>query len=115
MGKITVWHNPRCSKSRNALKYLDEKGVEYELRRYLDETPSAEEIRELLKKLNLGARELMRTKESIYRELGLRSVEDEDELVEAMVRYPKLIERPIVIRDDRAVVARPETAIDEIL
>jgi len=113
--KIVVWHNPRCSKSRNGIRYLDEKGVEYEVRRYLDEPPTVEELRELLKKLGRTPRELMRTKEKIYRELGLKEVEDEEKLIEAMAEHPKLIERPIVIRGDKAVVARPETKIDEIL
>ena len=115
MEKIVVWHNPRCSKSRNGVKYLDEKGVEYEVRRYLDEPPTVEELREVLKKLGMSPRELMRTKEKIYRELGLKEVEDEEKLIEAMAENPRLIERPIVIREDKAVVARPETKIDEIL
>ncbi len=112
--KIIVWHNPRCSKSRNGVKYLDEKGIEYEIRRYLDEPPTAEEIKDVLHKLGMRARELMRTKEKIYRELDLKSIEDEDTLIEAMAKHPKLIERPIVIRGDRAVIARPETKIDEL-
>jgi arsenate reductase len=115
MEKIVVWHNPRCSKSRNAIKYLDEKGVEYEVRRYLDEPPTVEEIREVLKKLGMKPRELMRTKEKLYRELSLKEVEDEEKLIEAMAEHPKLIERPIVIKGEKAVVARPETRIDEIL
>jgi len=112
---IVVWHNPRCSKSRNGIKYLDEKGVEYEVRRYLDNPPTVDEIRDILKKLGMSARELMRTKESIYKELGLKDIDDEDKLIEAMSKYPKLIERPIVINGDKAVVARPETEIDKIL
>ena len=112
---IVVWHNPRCSKSRNGIKYLDEKGLEYEVRRYLDNPPTEDEIRDILKKLDMSARELMRTKESIYKELGLKDIDDEDKLIEAMSKYPKLIERPIVINADRAVVARPETEIDKIL
>ena len=115
MEKIVVWHNPRCSKSRNGVKYLDEKGVGYEIRRYLDEPPSVEEIRDVLRKLGMKPRELMRTKEKIYRELGLKDVEDEEKLIEAMAEHPKLIERPIVIRGERAVVARPETKIDTLL
>jgi len=115
MDKIVVWHNPRCSKSRNGIKYLDEKGAEYAIRRYLDEPPTAEEIREILKKLGMKPRELMRTKEKIYRELGLKDVGDDEKLIEAMAEHPKLIERPIVIKGDKAVVARPETKIDEIL
>ena len=114
MEKVIVWHNPRCSKSRNGINYLDEKGIDYEIRRYLDEPPSVEEIREVLKKLGMRPRELMRTKEKLYRELGLKDVEDEEKLIEAMAMHPKLIERPIIIRGDRAVVARPETKIDEL-
>ncbi len=113
--QIVVWHNPRCSKSRNGIKYLDEKGVEYEIRRYLDEPPTVEELKRVLKKLGMSPRELMRTKEAIYRELGLKEVTDEAKLIEAMAEHPKLIERPIVIRGEKAVVARPENKIDEIL
>ena len=112
---IVVWHNPRCSKSRNGIKYLDEKGVAYEIRRYLEEPPTVEELQAVLKKLGMRPRELMRTKEAIYRELGLKEVSDDEKLIEAMAEHPKLIERPIVIRGDKAVVARPETKIDEIL
>jgi arsenate reductase len=112
--KVIVWHNPRCSKSRNGIKYLDEKGIDYEVRRYLDEPPTVGEIKEVLRKLGMEPRELMRTKEKIYRELGLREVEDEEKLIEAMAEHPKLIERPIVIRGDKAVVARPESRIDEL-
>ncbi|WP_292656809.1 arsenate reductase (glutaredoxin) [Nitratifractor sp.] len=113
--RIVVWHNPRCSKSRNGIKYLDEKGVEYEVYRYLDEAPTVEEIKTVLKKLGMSPRELMRTKEAIYRELGLKNVNDDAKLIEAMAEHPRLIERPIVIRGEKAVVARPETAIDDIL
>lgn len=113
--KIIVWHNPRCSKSRNGIKYLDEKGVEYAIRRYLDEPPTKEELKALLKKLGMSPRELMRTKEKIYRELGLKEVDDDEKLIEAMVEHPRLIERPVVIKGERAVVARPESKIDEIL
>ena len=115
MEKVIVWHNPRCSKSRNGIKYLDEKGVEYETRRYLDNPPTKEEIAELLKKLGMRATELMRTKEKIYKELGLKDVEEEEKLIEAMAEHPKLIERPVVIKGEKAVVARPENRIDEIL
>ncbi len=111
---ITVWHNPRCSKSRDGIKYLDEKGIEYEIRKYLDNPPSIDEIKSVLQKMNLKARDIVRTKESVYKELNLKEA-DEESLIEAMSRYPKLIERPIVINGDKAVVARPQTKIDEIL
>ncbi|WP_456430394.1 arsenate reductase (glutaredoxin) [Nitratifractor sp.] len=112
---LVVWHNPRCSKSRNAIKYLDEKGVRYTVRRYLEDVPSKEELREVLKKLGISPRELMRGKEKLYRELGLKNVEDDEKLIEAMAEHPRLIERPIVLYGDKAVVARPETKIDDIL
>ncbi len=112
---IIVWHNPRCSKSRNGIKYLDEKDIEYEIRRYLDNPPSEDEIKDVLEKLGMSAKELMRTKESIYKELNLKEVNDENKLIEVMAQYPKLIERPIVINGEKAVVARPESKIDEIL
>ena len=111
---IVVWHNPRCSKSRNAIKYLDEKGVAYTVRRYLDDVPSEEELREILKKLKISPREWIRSKEKLYRELHLKEVEEE-KLIEVMAEHPRLIERPVVIYGDKAVVARPETKIDEIL
>ena len=115
MSKITLWHNPRCSKSRNAAALLEEKGVEAEVVKYLDTPPSKEEIKELLKMLGITARELMRTKEAIYKELGLKDVEDEEKLIEAMAENPKLIERPIVIKDGKAAIGRPIENIIELL
>jgi len=113
--KTIIWHNPRCSKSRAGLNYLEEKGIEHEVVRYLDTPPSAQEIQDVLGKLGMAPRELMRTKEAIYRELGLKDVTDDAALIAAMAEHPKLIERPVVIRGDRAVVARPAEKIDEIL
>ncbi len=115
MKNVKIWHNPRCSKSRNALVLLEEEGVEAEIVKYLDTPPSKEELVEMLKMLGLGARELMRTKEAIYKELGLKDVNDEDALIEAMVANPKLIERPIVIKDGKAVIGRPIENIIELI
>lgn len=115
MSKITLWHNPRCSKSRNAATLLEEKGVEAEVVKYLDTPPNKEEIREVLKMLGISARELMRTKEAIYKELGLKEVEDEEKLIEAMAENPKLIERPVVIKDGKAAIGRPIENIIELL
>jgi arsenate reductase len=112
---MTIWHNPRCSKSRAGVEYLEEKGIGFEIIKYLDTPPSVEEIREVLTKLSLPARELMRTKEAIYKELNLKEVTDEAKLIEAMAEHPKLIERPVVIHGDRAVVARPTEVIETIL
>lgn len=114
MSTYIILHNPRCSKSRQTLGILEEKGVETEVVKYLEETPSAEEIKVILKKLNISARELMRTKEDEYKTLGLKDEMDEEKLVEAMAAHPKLIERPIVIKGDRAVLGRPPEKVLEL-
>lgn len=110
---ITIWHNPRCGKSREALKLLEAEGIEPTVVKYLDETPSETELRRVLDMLGIPARDLMRTKEAIYKELGLKDVTDESTLIKAMVEHPKLIERPVVIKDGKAVIGRPpEKVID---
>ncbi len=115
MSNVTIWHNPRCSKSRNALALLDEKGVDAKVVKYLDTPPSKEELIEILKMLSISPRELMRTKEAIYKELNLKNENDEEKLIEAMVNNPKLIERPIVIKDGKAAIGRPIENIVELL
>jgi arsenate reductase len=115
MAEITIWHNPRCSKSRQALAFLEDKNIEAEIIKYLDTPHDEKQIKELLNKLGMSARELMRTKESIYKELGLKDVDDEASLIKAMSEHPKLIERPIVIKADKAVVARPLEKVLEII
>ncbi len=115
MANVTIWHNPRCSKSRNAAALLEEKGIEAEVVKYLDTPPSKEELKAVLKMLGISARELMRTKEDLYKELNLKDETDEEKLIEAMVENPKLIERPIVIKDGKAAIGRPiENIIDLI-
>ena len=115
MANVTIWHNPRCGKSRDGLKLLEEKGIDTEVVRYLDTPPTKEELVALLKMLGITARELMRTKEAIYKELDLKEVTDEDQLIEAMVNNPKLIERPIVIKEGKAAIGRPiENIVDLI-
>ena len=115
MEKVTIWHNPRCSKSREALALLEDEGVSYDVVKYLDTVPTVEELTALLKKLGISARDLLRTKEAIYKELDLDSVEDDKILIEAMVEHPKLIERPIVIKGDKAVIGRPPQKVIELL
>lgn len=115
MSTVTIMHNPRCSKSREALKILEESGVNAEIVKYLETPPTKEELKELLKMLGISARELMRTKEAIYKELNLKSVTDEDALIDAMVENPKLIERPIIIKDGKAVIGRPPSNIKLLL
>jgi len=115
MSKITIWHNPRCSKSRAALTLLEERKEDIDIYKYLDENPTTQEISELLQKLGITPRELMRTKEDIYKELNLKEENDDKKLIEAMVNNPKLIERPIVIKENRAAIGRPIENITEIL
>ena len=115
MKNIQIYHNPRCSKSRAGLALLEEQGIEPEIIRYLDTPPTVEELTALLQKLDMKPRELMRTKEAIYKELGLKDVEEDSKLIEAMVAHPKLIERPIVIKGDRAVIGRPMENVTVLL
>ncbi len=115
MSKVKIWHNPRCSKSREALKLLEEKGVEAEVFEYLKETITKEDIKKLLKMIGAAPRDIMRTKEAIYKELGLKDVEDDEKLIEAMVEHPKLIERPIVIKGDKAIIGRPPSKVLDLV
>jgi arsenate reductase len=109
-----IWHNPRCSKSRRTLELLREAGVEPDIRLYLVDAPDPDEIRTVLSALGAGdPRALMRRCEPVYRELGLADIEDPDQLVGAMAAHPILIERPIVILGERAIIGRPpETVLD---
>jgi len=113
---IRIFHNPRCSKSRATLAALQERGIEPEITLYLENPPDASELRSILKKLGLTARELMRKGEAEYREQGLADEAlTEAELIAAMVANPRLIERPIVLANGRAAIGRPLEAIIEIL
>lgn len=114
MQDIIIWHNPRCSKSRDALNLLEEKDLDIKVIKYLDAKLTKEDINEILQMLGIGARGLMRTKEDIYKQLNLKDENDEDKLIEAMVNNPKLIERPVVIKDGSAVIARPLEKINEL-
>ena len=115
MSDVTIWFNPRCSKCRGADDLLRERGIDPEVIRYLDDPPSRDELERVLSLLGTDdPREMMRTKEPIYAELGLEGA-DRDELLDAMAAHPILIERPIVIRDDDAVVARPPERLLELL
>lgn len=111
---VVVWHNPRCSKSRATLKLLQDRGIELEVRLYLEIPPSAAELRQALAALGLSAYELVRTGEPAWKESGLDRASDEVTLIDCMVRTPKLIERPIVFNDSRARVGRPPEAVLEL-
>ena len=112
---ITIYHNPRCSKSRQALKLLEEQGSDIEVIRYLDDKPDKKKLRILLKKLGLSAEELIRKNEQIYKTNYKGKELSEAAWIEAMVTYPKLIERPIVIKGDKAVVGRPPENVLKLL
>jgi arsenate reductase len=104
----TIYHNPRCSKSRQALALLNEHGVEPEIVLYLQDPLTAQGIKDLLAKLGLSARELLRSKERLAGDLGLPDASlDDDQLIELMAEHPVLIERPIVSHADQAVLGRP--------
>ena len=115
MSTVTIWHNPRCSKSRAVNTLLEEQGVEAEVVKYLDESLTVSQLKALLTMLGIEPRELMRTKEAIYRELNLKEENDPQKLIEAMVTHPKLIERPIVIKGSKAVIGRPIEKVIELL
>lgn len=112
---VTVWHNPRCSKSRGALALLAERGVEPEVVRYLDDVPTRADLVDVLRRLGtVDPRTITRTGEKLYKELGLGDV-DADVLLDALAANPILIERPIALRGERAVVGRPPEKVLELL
>jgi len=113
---LTIFHNPRCSKSRAALSLLEERGLAPTIVRYLDEPPDADTLESLLNLLGLEPRDLMRKKEPEYQALGLDDPSlTREALVAAMAAHPRLIERPIVIQDGRAVLGRPPERVLDIL
>jgi arsenate reductase len=113
---VTLYHNPRCSKSRDALNLLREQGHEPEIVLYLDTPPTAKTLKALLAKLGIGARDLLRKGEDAYKELQLADEKlSEAALIKAMVENPKLIERPIAINGDKAVIGRPPENVLQII
>jgi len=110
---VEIWHNSRCSKSRAAFNYLKDNNIEFNVKEYLKDPPK-DELLEVLKKLNKKPSEIIRKKEAIFKELNLKEA-SEDELLEAMVNNPKLIERPIVINNNIAVIARPLEEIKKVV
>lgn len=112
---IKIYHNPRCSKSRQGVKYLEDKGLEFEVIEYLKDELNAEELKELIQKLNIQPIELVRTKEDIWKENYKDLDLSDDQIIQAMVENPRLIERPIVVNKNKAVVARPTEDIDQVL
>ena len=112
---ITIWHNPRCSKSRQALALLEARGDEVAVRRYLDDAPDTDQIRAALATLDIPAIALVRRGEKAWKESGLTTDSAEDDIIAAMAAHPILIERPVVFANARAVIARPPEKVAEIL
>ncbi|MFF3568830.1 arsenate reductase family protein [Nocardia jiangxiensis] len=117
--QMEIWHNPRCSKSRAAKQALDEAGVSYTERRYLEDAPGAAEIRAMLDRLGLEPWDITRTGEDVAKELGIagwsRTPEDREHWIETLAHHPKLIQRPIVASSRGAVVARDDESLRSLL
>lgn len=103
----TIWHNPRCSKSRQTLALLEEQGIDPIIRRYLEDAPSEAELITVIGQLGITPWELLRRGESVFKTLGLSKNSADDELITAMQQHPILIERPIVVHDNDAAMGRP--------
>lgn len=113
---VQILHNPRCSKSRTTLQLLQDNGVDPEVILYLETPPDAAQLADILKKLGMSPRELMRKGQSEYKEMGLNDPQLSDEaLIEAMLKSPILIERPIVLANQKAAIGRPPESVLEIL
>ena len=113
---VKIYHNPRCSKSRQTLQLLEENGVQAEVIQYLKTPPTADELDSILTMLDIQPRELMRTKEAEYKATGMDNSDlDRDALIAGMVNTPKLIERPIVIANGKAAIGRPPESVLAIL
>ncbi len=112
---MKIYHNPRCSKSRQTLQLLKDKGIEPEVVRYLETPPTKEELRDVLRKLGMKPEEIVRKKEAIYKEKYKGKELSDEEWLEVLSQNPKLIERPIVIKGNKAVLGRPPEAVLELI
>ena len=116
MMKVVIYHNPRCSKSRQTLQLLRDRGIEPEVIEYLKTPPDKKQLREIVKLLGISPMQLMRTRETAFREAGLdQGNPDAEQLLSAMVEHPVLIERPIVLANGKAALGRPPEQVLEIL
>lgn len=116
MSEVVIYHNQACSKSRNTLALIRNSGVEPKIINYLETPPSKEELKKLISDMGISVRDLIRTNEAPYKELGLKDKElSDDYLIEQMVAHPKLINRPIVVTSKGTRLCRPEELVLEIL
>ena len=112
---IEIYHNPRCTKSRETLKLLESKGIQPKIVEYLKDVPSSEELKAIINKLGISAYDLLRRKEAIFKEQFKGQTYNDDEWIQVMINNPKLIERPIVINGDKAEIGRPPEKVLSIL
>lgn len=112
---MKIYHNPRCRKSRETLAVLEGKGLKPEIVLYLESPPSREELKEILKMLGISASELVRKGEQVYKDHFKGKTLTEEEWLDALLQYPKLIERPIVVKGKKAVIGRPPEKVEELL
>ena len=116
MQKLELWHNISCSKSNSAKDFLDQNGFEISIRDYLLlNPPSKVEIEDLLKKLNISIFDLVRTGENVYKDLKLENIKEEDKLIDAVLLNPILIQRPILVGENKAFIVRPPARIEDII
>ena len=114
--KVTIYFNPRCRKSREALQIIKERDIEPEIKYYLEEPPSQAELAEILRKMGKRPRDIFRKSEPLYKDLGLKNKDLSDEvLLDYLHEYPILIERPIVVKGQRAVLGRPPEDVKKII
>jgi len=111
---MKIYHNPRCSKSRETLQLIKDAGVEVEIVEYLNTIPTAEDLKMILMKLNLKPTDILRKGEAVYKEKFKNSNFNDDEWIKVMLEYPKLIERPIVVKGNKAILGRPPQKVLEL-
>ncbi len=115
-GEVTIYHNPRCRKSRAGLKLLEDKGIEPTIVKYLENPPTEKELDHILDMLDMEPYELLRKREQEFKDLNLKEKKDDRKaLIKAMVEHPRLIERPIVVKGNKAALGRPTENIEKIL
>ena len=112
---IQIYHNPRCKKSREGVAFLEDAQIDFEIIKYLETPPNSEEVKDLLKKLSYTPIQLVRKNEAVWKENFKGKDLSDDEIIQAMVTYPKLIERPIVVKDQKAVLGRPPENVLELI
>lgn len=112
---MKIYHNPRCSKSRETLQLIKDAGAEVEIVEYLKDIPTVEDLETILMKLNLKPTEILRKGEAVYKEKFKNSNFNDDEWIKVMIEYPKLIERPIVVKGNKAVLGRPPQNVLDLI